>query len=1364
MMRPAAAFVFALLLTFFASGASAAPFTDGSGAPPAGPQAPDGPPPALADRDNNGISDDFQAKLATAQASDRFDVIVSFDGPGNAASARATVGAFELHHTFGVLNGFSATMTAGQAQGLANTPGVFRIEENFTVQAMLDGATDNYGVNDAWPLLGGAAFAGLNVDICIVDTGANPLHDQLDGGKIVGFFDAINGLPNAYDDHSISPGFGGHGTHVASIAAGGGGFSGARYIQGVAPAANLYIAKGLSSAGSATDEQVIRAMEWCSEQAAVDIISMSLGTLLASDGKDSLSLVTNCIVDPAGSPNCVVNFPSGNVDTGDSDPKIVVIANGNSGPGELTVGAPAAAAKSIAVGALSNWEDTRLGGQYLISFSSRGPNLANPPVMKPDISAPGAYIFAADSLTTNGYFSISGTSMATPFIAGVVALMLDADSSLGVDDGTLPQEKVRTILANTARDFGAPGADNEYGAGAVDAFLAVNEALGNAGATPTPSPAYHRETAFVANGGDWFSTPFTVTNEDITTGIAMIVTIDGSPYCFWGDPVLCELLGGYEFDPDLELELIDVATNSVVPAGSTDITVSTCPAAGEWCGYHPSIGFIIPGAGRQETVHYFPSAADVGKQFQARVYSFAGAGNFDFEMWRAPLGDGGTPVDNPPTVNIMNPTGGTVSGAVMIQVDASDTEDATGSLTVEVAIGGGTWQAAAYNGVSGFYEWSWDTTVETEGAHSIDARATDSGTNSANDGPVLVTVDNIDEAPTVGIVNPTGGTVSGTVTVQVDASDTEDAAGSLNVEVAIDGGAWQSATYNAGNSLYEWSWDTTLLADGNHSVVAQATDSAPNTVGDGPVPVTVNNTDVAPAVNIASPTGGTVSGAVTIQVNANDTEDPAGSLTVDVAIDGGAWQSTTYNPGNSLYEWSWDTTVETDGPHDIDARVTDSGTNTVFDGPVSVTVDNIDANPTVSVTSPTASATVSGVETVQVTANDAEDAVGTLNVQVAIDGGAWQSATYNGASGFYEWAWDTTLLADGTHSVVAQATDSGTNTVGDGPVSVTVSNTAVNNPPIARDDNVAMPNGREMTIAVLANDEDPDGHAISVVSVGAAVSGAVTLNPDDTVTYRRDRTFRNGCDSFGYTIEDSQGEPASATVRVAVGSGTCGGGGDIAPSASIASPTGGSISGNVTIEVDASDTEDAAGTLNVEVQIDGGTWQSATYNGGSGLYEWVWDTAMATDGSHTIDARATDSATNTTNAGQVTVTVNNGGSGSDVMFVGDVAFSQKDYGPGKSNHDLTTVVTIQWDSNGNGIADGTDSPAAQATVTVELCHQGGQCWDWTPLSTSGAGTANFILKRAPVGGYTFSVNGLTHGTYLWETSLDQGNPSFHTLQ
>ncbi len=95
--------------------------------------APPGPPPAHADRDGDGLSDDLQAKLAAARLGDRFEVIVTFSGPGDAVSAQAAVGRFDVHREFGLIRGFSATMTAAQARTLAGVPGVYRVEENLTV-------------------------------------------------------------------------------------------------------------------------------------------------------------------------------------------------------------------------------------------------------------------------------------------------------------------------------------------------------------------------------------------------------------------------------------------------------------------------------------------------------------------------------------------------------------------------------------------------------------------------------------------------------------------------------------------------------------------------------------------------------------------------------------------------------------------------------------------------------------------------------------------------------------------------------------------------------------------------------------------------------------------------------------------------------------------------------------------------------------------------------------------------------------------------------------------------------------------------------------------------------------------------------
>ena len=106
------------------------------------------------------------------------------------------------------------------------------------------------------------------------------------------------------------------------------------------------------------------------------------------------------------------------------------------------------------------------------------------------------------------------------------------------------------------------------------------------------------------------------------------------------------------------------------------------------------------------------------------------------------------PVDDPPAVTITNPAhGSTVAGTVQVAITATDAEDPAGSLAVQFNIDGGAWQAAAYNAVSGRYEGSWNTTSVSDGAHTVNARATDSGGNTATDSNT-VTVDNVADPAT----------------------------------------------------------------------------------------------------------------------------------------------------------------------------------------------------------------------------------------------------------------------------------------------------------------------------------------------------------------------------------------------------------------------------------------------------------------------------------------------------------------------------------------------------------------------------------------------------------------------------------------
>jgi len=195
--------------------------------------------------------------------------------------------------------------------------------------------------------------------------------------------------------------------------------------------------------------------------------------------------------------------------------------------------------------------------------------------------------------------------------------------------------------------------------------------------------------------------------------------------------------------------------------------------------------------------------------------------------------------------------------------------------------------------------------------------------------------------------------------------------------------------------------------------------------------------------------------------------------------------------------------------------------------------------------------------------------------------------------------------------------------------------------------------------------------------------------------------------------------------------------GDTAPTASISSPAGGStVSGVVIVQVNAADVEDAAGSLAVQVSIDGGAYQAAAYNASSGHYELIWDTNGVSDGAHTVDARATDSGANTTNASQVGVTVNNGAPPQG-MHVGDLDGAGQ---PAKGGS-WRSVVTVSAHS---------DAHAPLANVTVTGQWSGGVSGG-ASCTTNGSGQCTLSSpKSKKASTITLSVTGMTGASYLYD--------------
>ena len=551
----------------------------------------------LADLDEDRLDDVLERHLGRSDRGSRHAVVVATDGSLSIAGARRVAGSFSVGRRLGIIDGFSARLTAGQIRRLASAPGVVRIDEDAVVRATMDAARADYGVEAARADLG---LTGAGATICILDTGADPHHEQLDSKSIV-WGDFVGTSTTPFDDH-------GHGTHVASIAAGDGvgGASAARF-GGVAPAADLWVGKVLNAQGSGSESGIIDAIDWCVAAPEVDVISMSLGSELPSDGTDALGIAAN---------NAVASW------------KIVVAAAGNAGDAPDSMSSPGAAADVIAVGASSSWSaapgaQNHADGIYLAPFSSRGgPGFAAD--QKPDVVSPGVNVMAAKANTAAGYVVNSGTSMATPFTAGSIALALDAWTA-GVPSPT----EMQAAIEATAEDFGPAGKDPDWGAGLIDVLALTSFAAGTTGENPFPTHVH--VAGSVPDNGEW-TYEFDLGPDDLSVPIAASIILDGSCEDFFGFGCL------FGWTPDIDAELFD-------PSGALlDVSVCAAIEAGD---PHPGPCAI----GRQETLQSMPTVAGT---YLIRLFPFDGdpnlgqGGAFDLDLSTGPAGDGTPPPPPPP--------------------------------------------------------------------------------------------------------------------------------------------------------------------------------------------------------------------------------------------------------------------------------------------------------------------------------------------------------------------------------------------------------------------------------------------------------------------------------------------------------------------------------------------------------------------------------------------------------------------------------------------------------------------------------------------------------------------------------------------
>jgi len=378
------------------------------------------------------------ASLLAHAGSDQRRVWIQFaPGAGNAVAAAVAAARGTVHYNFDRLNALAVTLPAAALSGLQKNPNILLVEDDPKRYPMAQ--TVPYGIDavqarDVWDAdRNGAVDAGAPTGagrrICVIDSGVDVAHEDLQGANIIG------GEPAGWDSDGC-----GHGTHVTGTMAAVNNDLG---VVGVAIAPEIYAVKvfdgpNINNCGWSYSSGLVNAAQRCVANGA-NVISMSLGGPSRSRTEDRAFR-----------------------DFFDKDGILSVAAAGNSGGSGKSY--PASYNSVISVAAVDS-------NNVVAGFSQKNSQV--------ELAAPGVGVLS--TLPPSGYASWSGTSMATPHVSAVAALVWSSDPGK-------TNAEVRDAMNQSALDLGDAGRDNAYGYGLVQAADAWN-LLGGSGTGNTPPTA-----------------------------------------------------------------------------------------------------------------------------------------------------------------------------------------------------------------------------------------------------------------------------------------------------------------------------------------------------------------------------------------------------------------------------------------------------------------------------------------------------------------------------------------------------------------------------------------------------------------------------------------------------------------------------------------------------------------------------------------------------------------------------------------------------------------------------------------------------------------------------------------------------------
>src|SRR3989344_1257367 len=368
------------------------------------------------------------------------NVIIKFSDSTNISEdiekINKIIGLKKSKRVFFSANSFSAELTQEEIEKLGQENIVERISPNRKFKVALQNSVGIINATLSWGLqTNNINLTGSGETICIIDTGVNYTHPDLGGCygnnnvssncKVIGGYDFVNSDSNPLDDH-------GHGTHVTGIATANG------TITGVASNAKIIMIKSLNSAGSGSDADILAAIDWCVNNASIfniAVISMSLG--IDCNDYPEYCYSNYCDNQPSES-----SYRT-SINAAFSKNISVIAATGNDN-NNTSFSSPACIQNATRVASSSK-------NDVFSDSSNRGANFQI-------LVAPGDNINST-YLSSSGYGILSGTSMATPHVAGAFALVNQYLRSLGI---TKTPKQIENVFNNTGKLLNDASSNKNY--------------------------------------------------------------------------------------------------------------------------------------------------------------------------------------------------------------------------------------------------------------------------------------------------------------------------------------------------------------------------------------------------------------------------------------------------------------------------------------------------------------------------------------------------------------------------------------------------------------------------------------------------------------------------------------------------------------------------------------------------------------------------------------------------------------------------------------------------------------------------------------------------------------------------------------